>query len=40
MASLTQWYEFEPTLGDGEGQGILVCGSSWGRKELGTTEKQ
>ena len=40
MASLTQWYEFEPTLGDGEGQGILVCCSSWGRKELGTTEKQ
>ena len=32
--------EFEPTLGDGEGQGILVCCSSWGRKELGTTEKQ
>ena len=31
-------HEFEETLGDGEGQGILTCSSSWGRKELNTTE--
>ena len=30
-------HEFEQTVGDGEGQGILACCSSWGRKELGTT---
>ena len=30
--------KFEQTSGDGEGQGILVCCSSWGRKELDTTE--
>ena len=30
--------EFEQALGDGEGQGSLVCCSAWGRKELGTTE--
>ena len=29
-------YEFEQTLGDGEGQGSLVCCSSWGRKESDT----
>ena len=28
---------FEQTLGDGEGQGGLVC-CSWGRKELDMTE--
>ena len=27
-------HEFEQTLGDSEGQGILACCSSWGRKEL------
>ena len=34
---MTGWYhhqlkehEFEQTLGDGEGQGILVCCSPWG----------
>ena len=27
--------EFEQTLGDREGQGSLVCSSTWGRKELG-----
>ena len=26
-------HEFEPTLGDGEGQRSLVCCSSWGHKE-------
>ena len=25
-------HEFEQTLGDGEGQGNLVCFSPWGRK--------
>ena len=32
MASLTQWHEFEQTQGDGEGQGSLMCCSSWGRR--------
>ena len=32
-------YEFEQALGDGEGQGSLVCCSPWGRKELDTTEQ-
>ena len=27
-------YEFEETLGDGEGQGSLVCCRPWGHKEL------
>ena len=30
-------HEFEKTPGDGEGQGSLVCCSSWGHKELDTT---
>ena len=30
-------HEFEQTLGDGEGQGSLVCCSLWGCKELDTT---
>ena len=30
-------HEFEQTLGDSEGQGILVCCSSWDHKELYTT---
>ena len=29
--------QFEQTLGDGEGQGSLVCCSPWGHKELDTT---
>ena len=29
---------FEQTLGDGEGQGGLVCCIPWGHKELNTTE--
>ena len=32
-------YEFEQTPGDSEGQGSLVCCSSWGRKELDVTEQ-
>ena len=31
-------HKFEQTLGVGEGQGILVCCSSWGHKEPDTTE--
>ena len=30
--------EFELTPGVGDGQGGLVCYSSWGRKETDTTE--
>ena len=30
--------EFERTLGDGDGQGGLVCCDSWGPKESDTTE--
>ena len=32
-------HEFEQTLGDGNGQGSLVCSSPWGCKELDTTER-
>ena len=31
--------EFEQIPGDSEGQGILVCCSPWGCKELDTTEQ-
>ena len=31
------WHEFEETQGDSEGQGSLVCCSSWGHKELDMT---
>ena len=31
-------HEFEQTLGHGEGQGSLVCCSSWGHKESDMTE--
>ena len=31
-------HEFEQALGEGEGQGSLVCCSPWGHKELDTTE--
>ena len=31
-------HEFERALGDGEGQGSLVCCSPWGYKELDMTE--
>ena len=32
-------HESEQALGDGEGQGSLVCCSPCGRKELDTTEQ-
>ena len=32
-------HEFEQALGVGDGQGCLVCCSSWGHKKLGTTER-
>ena len=32
-------HEFEQALGDGEGQGSLVCCSPWGHKDLDTTER-
>ena len=31
-------YEFEWTLGDGDGQGVLACCDSWGGKESDMTE--
>ena len=31
--------EFESTLGDGDGQGGLVCLDSWGCRESDTTER-
>ena len=31
-------HEFEQTLGDGEGQGDLVCCTPWGCNESDTTE--
>ena len=31
--------EFEQTLGDDEGQGILACCSPWDPRELDTTEQ-
>ena len=40
---MTRWHhwcngqELEQTLGDGEGQGRLVCCSTWGHKESDTT---
>ena len=37
------WYhsghEFEQNLGDGEGQGNLVCCSQWGHKQSDMTER-
>ena len=32
------WHEFEQAPGVGDGQGSLVCCSSWGHKESNTTE--
>ena len=32
-------HEFEQALGDGEGQGSLVCCCPWGHKESDTTER-
>ena len=31
--------QFEQTLGDGKGQGSLVCSSPWGHKESDTTKR-
>ena len=31
-------HEFNQTLGDSEGQGSMMCCSSWGHKESDTTE--
>ena len=39
MTSLTNGHEFKQALGDGEGQGNLVCCRPLGRKELDTTEQ-
>ena len=33
-------HEFEQALGDSEGQGSLVCCSSWGHKDLVTEQQQ
>ena len=41
MVRWHQWlnrHESEQTLGDGEGQGSLVCWSLWGHRKLDTTE--
>ena len=32
-------HEFGQTLGDGDGQGGLLCYDSWGRTEADTTER-
>ena len=32
-------HEFEQAPGDGEGQGSLVCCSTWGCKDSDTTER-
>ena len=32
-------HEYEQTLGDGQGQGSLVCWSPWGCKEVDKTER-
>ena len=32
-------HEFGEALGVGDGQGNLVCCSTWGHKELGTIEQ-
>ena len=39
LSWLFSGHEFEQTLGNGEGQGNLACCTSWGRKELDTTER-
>ena len=36
---LLNGHEFEQALGDGEGQGSLLCCSPWGCKESDTTEQ-
>ena len=39
LDGITDSMEFEQTLGDGDGHGIVVCCSPWGRKDLDTTER-
>ena len=39
LDGITDGREFEWTPGDGDAQGGLACCSSWGRKELDTTER-
>ena len=39
MASSLNGHEFEQTLGDGKGQGSLVCCSPLGHKESETTKQ-
>ena len=39
MASPTDGHDFEQALGDGDGQGSLVCCSLWGRKESDAIEQ-
>ena len=34
------WHRFEPTPGESEGQGSLICYSLWSRKESDATEQQ
>ena len=36
---LLNGHEFEQTLGDGEGQGSLVCCNPWGCKELDVSQR-
>ena len=37
---LCNGHEFEQSLEDSEGEGIMVCSSLWGRKESDMTEQQ
>ena len=39
MASQLDGHEFEQALGDGEGQGSLLCFILWGHKELDTKQQ-
>ena len=39
LDGITNRHEFEQALGDGEGQGSLVCCSPQGHKESDTTEQ-
>ena len=39
LDGITNWHEFEQTLGDSEGQGNMACCSPWGRQESDTTER-
>ena len=36
---LLNGHEFEQALGDGEGQGSLMCCSPWGHEEMDTLER-